>query len=451
MTAVDHIELQQLSPVSCPTSVSEEITATTQDGRHTKSSSQKVRRSYFSLAGIAILLTILTPRSKLWMSSSSCSSLQQGNSTALHDRLDNSSAGTLGESSSSTKQQQQNNDIGSCIYYGSLNTQILILPTLWIIALIFSFLHLQGSNPGVLTQEVMERLDVDGGENNCVEDEHNAMENNDDLERRTFLESPAIPSQFSSPLDLTTKSENNISQNKHHSNTLYRSTRRKYCDKCQFHPPLRSHHCSTCNACIATFDHHCHFLGTCIGEKNHWRFWWFLNLNAGALKISLDIVNSSSLTLRAFVYGQDSSVSSSSDDLQLGLGTAINIIAKLYIYPTLFIATLLLIIHTLLPIVNGTTFEFTKGKRIDYLRGTRMMDFPFGRDGLCKNMIMFFRRDDVYRSLCLRSKSNVDCDEREMSMDDRWVPIVWRMPEFIDRESAEWWHHPMENKYWQCC
>ena len=80
------------------------------------------------------------------------------------------------------------------------------------------------------------------------------------------------------------------------------------------------------------------------------------------------------------------------------------------------------------------------------------MDFPFGRDGLFKNMIIFFRRDAAYQSLCLRSKANIDCDGgSKKPMSDRWLPIAWKMPEFIDRESAEWWNHPMENKYWKCC
>jgi len=461
MTAMDHIEMHTLSTTSSSISGSEEFpqlddnTGATRHNTNTNASSKKqVRRHYLSLVGIAIFLTILTPRSKLWMSSSSCEnsvehhSLQRDISTSFYDGLDNSSTRSLEESSNSSNQQQ--NDIDSCIYYGSLNAQVLLMPTMWIIALVVSFIHLQGSNPGVLTKEIMERLDaLDGDEENSSEYDNNAVGNNDGLERRTFLE-PTTPQSSSSPLDLTTKSDNDISQS-NHSNTLYRSTRRKYCDKCHFYPPLRSHHCSTCNACIATFDHHCHFLGTCIGERNHWRFWWFVVLNVVSVKLSLDIVSSSSLTLSAFIYGQGSNASTSGDDLKLGLGTAVKVIARLYMYPIYFIASILLIIHTLLAIGNCTTFEFTKGaEHIDYLRGTRVMDLPFGRDGLCKNVIMFFRRDDVY-SLCLRSKANADCNSSEKSMHDRWVPIVWKMPEFIDRESADLWNHPLENKYWKCC
>lgn len=461
MTAVDHVELHTFSTSASPISASEDLPPQQQlddtTGSSNASIQKQVRRHYLSLVGIAILLTILTPRTKLW-SSSSCrnfvenyrSSQQVVNST-LYDGLDNSSARYLADSSNSSKQQE--NDIGSCIYYGSLNIQALLIQIMWIIALVVSFNYLQGSNPGVLTKEIMEQLDVvEEEEENSFAYENEAVGNNDGLERRNFLLEPPTPSS-SSPLDLATIPDNNISQDKH-PDTLYRSTRRKYCDKCQFYPPLRSHHCSTCNACIATFDHHCHFLGTCIGERNHWRFWWFIVLNIVAVKTSLDIVSSSSLTVSAFVYGSNAttSSSSSSDDVKLALGTAIKIIAKLYMYPIFFIATILLTIHTLLAIGNCTTFEFTKGAdHIDYLRGTRVMDFPFGRDGLLKNIIIFFRRDDAYQSLCLRSNANIDCNGSKKPMNNRWVPIVWKVPEVINRESEEWWHHPMENKYWKCC
>ena len=461
MTAEDHVvELHTLSTTDdSSTSASENLPSSSHqqlDDNTSNASTQKhVRRQYLSLIAVAIILTILTPRTKLW-SSSSCRksaenyrlSQQEVVNSTLHNGLDNSSARNLGDSSNPSKQQE--NDTGICIYYGSLNTQVLVIPIIWVIALVVSFNNLQGSNPGVLTKEIMEQLDAIEEEKNSSEYENEAVGNNDGLERRNFLELPTRSA--SSPLDVATLSDN-ISDNSISQDTLYRLTRRKYCDKCQFYPPLRSHHCSTCNACIATLDHHCHFLGTCIGERNHWTFWCFIVLNVVAVKASLDIVSSSSLTVSAFVYGSSATATSSNEDIKLALGTVIKVIAKLYMYPIFFVASILLTIHTLLAVGNCTTFEFTKGaNHIDYLRGTRVMDFPFGRDGLFKNMITFFRRDAAYQSLCLRSKANIDCNGgSKKSMSDRWLPIVWKMPEFIDRESAEWWNHPMENKYWKCC
>ena len=434
----DHIELStsQMSTSSNRGADKRGIT-------HSKNTQKSVRRNYFSLSGLAVLLTIMSPRSMLWSSSSSCTSLSNRiyNST-LNYILDHTSVRSLQAGQNSSEQQTNNYD-DSCIYYGSINTSALILPAITIILTILSFTNLQGSNPGILTTEIMADLDAsDGGEDNSSEVENGVVRSDDGLERRTFLQEIT-----SSPLDRPTKLDHDDSENVYLSNTLYRSTRRKYCDKCQFKPTLRSHHCSTCNVCVATFDHHCHFLGTCIGERNHFQFWLFMLLNVATVKICLNIVGSSNLTVSAFVNGRGSNADSSSGDLALGLGTAINIIAKLYMYPIYIVASVLLIIHTLLLMGNSTTFEFTKGaEHIDYLRGTRMMDFPFGRDGLCSNVIMAFCRDDIHRSLCHRPKASI-----ESNKSSDWVPIVWKIPEVIDRESEEWWRHPMENKYWKCC
>ncbi|KAL7491562.1 hypothetical protein ACHAWT_000913 [Skeletonema menzelii] len=398
------VELHRLSSSSSQIIRSEEgeqydgDTSSNNHHGNTRISSQKQKhagRSYYSTyLCLAFLLMILTPRSKLWIS---C-----------------------------TDEQQHNVD--DCKYYGSLNLPVLTKPALWIIVLMLSYLNLQGSDPGILTKEVMERYsEIDNnfkGEDNNINSREEGDIDDDDMERQIFLE----PSSPPSPLDVdASPSESNDSNTR-----LYRSTRRKYCAKCNHYPPLRSHHCSTCNVCIATFDHHCHFLGTCIGERNHWRFWCFLFLNMVTLKIALDVVNSSNMTLGAYLLHDDKgndtgSGSRSSDEVSLAFATCATVIAKLYMYPILIIGA----------------------EHIDYLSQTKMMDFPFGRDGLCSNLFVFFRRDDAYRSLCsLASKVKVGWSG---SADERWSPFVWKIPDHIDRDSEEWWKHPMQNKYWQCC
>jgi palmitoyltransferase len=378
----DGIELHRLSIRSEEGEQYDGDTSSNNHHGNTRISSQKhAGRSYLSLLGIAFLLMILTPRSKLWIS---CT-------------------------------DEQRHNIDACKYYGSLNLPVLTKPALWILVLILSYLNLQGSDPGILTKEVMERYSgIDnnvGGEDNNNNSREEGDIDDDDMERQIFLEPSSPPSSSSSsPLDVdTSPSESNDSNT-----SLYRSTRRKYCAKCNHHPPLRSHHCSNCNVCVATFDHHCHFLGTCIGERNHWRFWCFLFLNMVTLKIALDVVNSSNMTLSAYLLHDDKgndtdSGSSSSDEVSLALATCATVIAKLYMYPILIIVWVLLAIHTFMAIQNCTTFEFTKGpEHIDYLSQTKVMDFPFGRDGLCSNLMVFFRRDDAYRSLCsLASKVRV--------------------------------------------
>jgi len=73
---------------------------------------------------------------------------------------------------------------------------------------------------------------------------------------------------------------------------LYSSPRRKFCNKCGFAPPLRSHHCRICNKCVATFDHHCILVDACVGERNHCRFWWWLVAQSLCCWSSVGIISS---------------------------------------------------------------------------------------------------------------------------------------------------------------
>ena len=131
------------------------------------------------------------------------------------------------------------------------------------------------------------------------------------------------------------------------------------------------------------------------------------------------------------------------------IGQAITILAKLYMYVIYTAAALLWLIHTTIAIVNTTTFELTKGDHLDYLRDTSVMDFPFGR-GILSNIQMFFSRDDC----CLWLKRYIF--ERLQSRDigksnNEWLPILWKMPECIIRDSTDIFTHPWQNKYWSCC
>ena len=132
------------------------------------------------------------------------------------------------------------------------------------------------------------------------------------------------------------------------------------------------------------------------------------------------------------------------------IGQAITILAKLYMYTIYTAATLLWLIHTTIAIVNTTTFELTKGDHLDYLSGTSVMDFPFGR-GILSNIQMFFSRDDCclwlkrYIPERLQSRNNIGQPNNE------WLPILWKMPERIIRDSTDIFAHPWQNKYWSCC
>ena len=50
----------------------------------------------------------------------------------------------------------------------------------------------------------------------------------------------------------------------------------RYCFKCNYIRPPRSHHCSICDSCVMRMDHHCPWVGNCVGINNHKLFWNFL-------------------------------------------------------------------------------------------------------------------------------------------------------------------------------
>ncbi|KAH8077098.1 zf-DHHC-domain-containing protein [Cristinia sonorae] len=50
----------------------------------------------------------------------------------------------------------------------------------------------------------------------------------------------------------------------------------RYCSKCKFVKPLRTHHCRACGTCILKYDHHCPWIGQCVGAHNHKFFIHFL-------------------------------------------------------------------------------------------------------------------------------------------------------------------------------
>eukprot|EP00956_Cyclotella_meneghiniana_P017302 scaffold28052_cov68-Cyclotella_meneghiniana.AAC.2 len=369
-------------------------------------------RNYMLFNLILFLLTVSCPCTSLW---------NNAISLCIQHHAFNVTVSGVDAPYNKNCDQITINDGPLAIMYGSINILEVSKFMLYFIAVNACFFSVYHSNPGILNEEAMEALNeldkyddyINKRTIYSTEDPENKEliheSELDGMERQSFLEPP---SELESPL------HSNIPQPKPRSQlkdkqlvtTLCQSTRRKFCTKCNIYPPLRSHHC--------------------IGERNHFRFWLFLLFNVIGLNHSLQIVTSGHIPKSVDV------------DSIRSVGRLILVVTRFYLYPILSVATILFAIHTLLMITNSTSFEFGKASgHIDYLRGTRMMDFPFGL-GLCNNLRVFFRRDDVSKQ--------VTCAHSE-ELSAKWSPTVWRMPKSIERDSEDWWNHPWQNKYWSCC
>jgi hypothetical protein len=313
--------------------------------------------------------------------------------------------------------------------------EVLFFSALTLIA----FFALQGSDPGYLTADMVNDLSLeDGASLMCTNiDEKDAPDDgsSQDIELGAMTKTDPITRRHSpmnraydplSPPSLSLQSQEEDNHTAKAASAPFRGMRRKNCDTCQFHPPLRSHHCKICNRCVATFDHHCGFVGTCIGEKNHCRFWWFLTAQASAFWVMSATVGSSSLGFSTLVR-------------TVSWEIARVCAAKLYLYTLTFCAVLMAIIHTFNAVGNLTTFECTKGARhLDYLQGTQPMDLPFSK-GVIYNVRHF---------CCQRDAA---CSYLASGGAAKWMPEKWLPPGKIIRDSEDWWEHPWQNKYWSCC
>ncbi|GJJ75263.1 palmitoyltransferase ZDHHC2/15/20 [Entomortierella parvispora] len=58
--------------------------------------------------------------------------------------------------------------------------------------------------------------------------------------------------------------------------TVKRDGKMRYCQKCKFEKPDRTHHCSSCKRCVLKMDHHCPWLNNCVGHNNYKAFYLFV-------------------------------------------------------------------------------------------------------------------------------------------------------------------------------
>ncbi len=428
------------------------------NNKSTQQSKCRTISYYVLLSLLAILLTIICKGTKLWVLSSASS-----NKVISSER-------------------------------GKLITNELISLLIHYLAVLISLSLVQGSDPGYLTINVMERVSELDGLSILGTDEHNTTSTSGDEEEAQENKSISlviceptnsidIPNTSSMNMNNTTSIEmttiinnnnneitrRNPNQTDHESNILSslnnitnktdtnntKSTkqqkRRKICQICNIAPPLRSHHCKHCSKCVATFDHHCNFIGTCIGERNHCRFYFFIILQALGFRKCVSIVNSSKFGLSNFLRP------ALFQDVEM-IDIWMVILTKVYLYPLSFAAWMIVVVHTWFVLTNGTTFEVEKGQHLEYLDGTASVcDLPFSM-GICTNMKLFCCvRDDISSKLCFgrfRLDNNNDHNKdrkREKTKDDEWAPIVWKPVGTIVNDSDDWQNNLWSNKYWSCC
>lgn len=291
--------------------------------------------------------------------------------------------------------------------------------TLW------AFFQVEGSDPGYLSVEIIARL-ADGYSVTGQEQQKQRDEKNDLLDSAfafVAAERGTLPQQRRMNNSATLSDDNHaviaqatITTAAAAASSCYSSTRRKICRRCRIAAPLRAHHCKVCQQCVATFDHHCDFISTCIGERNRCRFWWFLAAQSAGFAVSCRIVGSSKIGFASLFTAN------------VSWGTYCRVfLAKLYLYPLTAAAWVMLLIHGSWAVCNATTFEWSRGRHLEYLQAIRPRDLPFSA-GVCHNLNVF----------CFGGSSS--------SSRRRWKPVIWQPPHKHVRRGSRWYHRLLRRR-----
>ena len=307
----------------------------------------------------------------------------------------------------------------------------------------FSYVLIQGSNPGFVNKDVLRRAGFDPDTGRST--------NEDDVEDTVSLTASSTEMKLEVEMTNMTASKKSSSSKMTETETiglldydmeggseleddeeeqrLEDQVRAEYKEGIS-HLPLRCRWCKRNEKYVAKYDHYCIVLGTCIGERNHCRFWWYLFAQTIALGWAISVV------LTGIEYRMYWST---------WFSTNLNkIFCAFVLWCLFFLIFSLLGYHSFLACANMTSYEMRKGSKIDYMADFDECDLPFS-NGLFHNLRIF---------CCVSSGlSRRDQDDFRRSKRHRgeWTPTIWRPPEKFNRNSRDCCNNLWENKYWRCC
>jgi hypothetical protein len=345
---------------------------------------------------------------------------------------------------------------------------------IWYALTLVLFLVVVATDPGHLTRDIMDRVELDERRApSCPVDpaaeeqsrklaagkaEGSGEEDPDDDEGSPLF-GPSSRSREAGGGDADdgSGSEGNRLRSSLTLRRTHRPNRRPYCRACRLDPPLRSHHCKKCNICVATFDHHCDLMGGCVGERNRGIFVLFLLAQAAGLAMCLRAVLTSKLGFSTLLFERVGRAGHLQHHLPRWEAVWV-VVAEMYLVPLVFAAVLMAGAHVGLVAANVTTFECARHRHLEYLPNlsTSADDHglsvaaPFSQ-GVPSNLALAFRQalDGLVLVLVLHRRRR----------EPPWTPVLWQVPAPAgvhkagddDGASPDWWNHPWRNKYWSCC
>jgi len=268
------------------------------------------------------------------------------------------------------------------------------------------FFNVQGSDPGYLTPETIERFKAETlkqrKERRQVDPGPGANSSSDEEEltnevEQLLTEHDDVLAEFDEENDADSMV------------TLLRSLQ---------DAPLRAAYDKRSDRIVAKFDHFCHVIGTSIGERNHAAFWWFLLAQTLVLLFGLMLACSS---LRFYPHDYITNVWKNGWEVANVVTIGLSFLAAAGLFG----------FHTFLACGNHTTHELAKTYQLSYLKGFGPCDLPFSK-GACTNFYSFLIREPGFTW-------------------GEWSPVRWEKPGAFDRDSTDVCSNCWENKYWKCC